>query len=85
MRRIEEIAARKGCKPSQLALAPVLAQGENIVSIPGTKRRQYLQENAAAVDIVLTPEDLQQINKVSFQGVPAGARYSEEMMNLVTR
>lgn len=54
---------RKGCKPSQLALAWVLAQGEDIVPIPGTKRRQYLQENAAAVDIVLTPEDSSKLTK----------------------
>lgn len=85
VRQIGKIAEAKGCKPSQLALAWVLAQGEDIVPIPGTKRRQYLKENAAAVDIVLTPEDLQQINKVSPQGVAAGARYSEAMMNLVRR
>jgi len=85
VRQIAEIAARKGYKPSQLALAWVLAQGEDIVPIPGTKRRQYLQENAAAVDIVLTPEDLQQINEVSPHGVAVGARYPEAMMNLVRR
>ncbi len=85
VRQIGEIAGRKGYKPSQLALAWVLAQGEDIVPIPGTKRRQYLQENAAAVDIVLTPEDLQQINEVSPHGVAAGARYPEAMMNLVRR
>ena len=85
VQRIEEIANNKGCKPSQLALAWVLAQGEDIVPIPGTKRRQYLEENAAASDIVLTPEDLQQINEISPQGVAAGGRYSEEMMNLVSR
>lgn len=85
VQRIEEIANNKGCKPSQLALAWVLAQGEDIVPIPGTKRRQYLEENAAASDIVLTPEDLQQINEISPQGIAAGGRYSEEMMNLVSR
>lgn len=85
VQRIEEIANNKGCTPSQLALAWVLAQGEDIVPIPGTKRRQYLEENAAASDIVLTPEDLQQINEISPQGVAAGGRYSEEMMNLVSR
>jgi aryl-alcohol dehydrogenase-like predicted oxidoreductase len=85
VRRIEEIAVRKGCKPSQLALAWVLAQGEEIVPIPGTKRRQYLQENAAAVDIVLTPEDLEQIDEIAPQGVAAGSRYPETMMNLVAR
>jgi aryl-alcohol dehydrogenase-like predicted oxidoreductase len=85
VRQIEEIASKKGCKPSQLALAWVLAQGEDIVPIPGTKRRQYLQENAAAVDIFLTPEDLQKINEVSPQGIAAGSRYPETMMNLVAR
>ena len=85
VRQIGKIAASKGYKPSQLALAWVLAQGEDIVPIPGTKRRQYLQENAAAVDIVLTPEDLQQINEVSPHGVAAGTRYPEAMMNLVRR
>ena len=85
VRQIEEIAKRKGYKPSQLALAWVLAQGEDIVPIPGTKRRQYLQENGAAVDIVLTPEDLQQINEVLPHGVASGARYPEAMMNLVRR
>lgn len=83
--QIEEIAQKKGCKPSQLALAWVLAQGEDIVPIPGTKRRQYLQENAAAADIVLTPEELQQIDEILPQGVAAGDRYSVEMMNLVAR
>lgn len=85
VRKIGEIAGRKGYTPSQLALAWVLAQGEDIVPIPGTKRRQYLEENAAAADIVLTPEDLQQINEVAPQGAAAGARYPEEMMNLVAR
>lgn len=83
--QIEEIAQKKGCQPSQLALAWVLAQGEDIVPIPGTKRRQYLQENAAAVDIVLTPEELQQIDEILPQGIAAGDRYSAEMMNLVAR
>lgn len=83
--KIGEIAGKKGCTPSQLALAWVLAQGEDIVPIPGTKRRQYLQENAAAADIVLTPEDLRQINEVAPQGAAAGARYPQEMMNLVAR
>jgi len=83
-RQIGKIAEAQTCKPSQVALW-VLAQGEDIVPIPGTKGRQYLQENAAAADIVLTSEDFQQINKVSPQGVAAGARYPEIMMNLVRR
>ncbi len=85
VQKIGEIAERKGYTPSQLALAWVLAQGEDIVPIPGTKRRQYLEENAAAADIVLTPEDLQQINEVAPQGAAAGARYTEEMMKSVAR
>jgi aryl-alcohol dehydrogenase-like predicted oxidoreductase len=85
VQRIEEIAQKKGCNPSQLAIAWVLAQGNDIVPIPGTKRRQYLQENAAAVDIVLTSEDLKQINEIAPQGAAAGARYPVQMMNLVAR
>src|SRR4029077_12667939 len=64
VRRVEEIAKEKGCKPSQLALAWVLAQGEDIVPIPGTKRRVYLEENIKAVEIDLTAEDLRRIEEV---------------------
>lgn len=64
----------KRFKASQLALAWVLAQGEDIVPIPGTKRRQYLQENVAALDIVLTPEVIEQINQVSPQDAATGDR-----------
>lgn len=85
VQRLEEIAQKKGCKPSQLALAWVLAQGEDIVPIPGTKRRQYLQENAAAADLVLTPQELQKIDEILPQGVAAGDRYSEQMMNLLAK
>jgi len=83
--RIEEIAAEKGCTPSQLALAWVLAQDTNIVPIPGTKRRKYLEENAAAVDVVLTEDDLRRIDEVAPQGVAAGLRYPESMMSSVNR
>lgn len=85
VQKLEEIAREKGCKPSQLALAWVLAQGEDIVPIPGTKRRQYLQENAGAADIVLTPQELQQIDEILPHGVAAGDRYSQQMMSLVAR
>lgn len=85
VRRIEEIAAQKHCRPAQLALAWVLAQGEDIVPIPGTKRRKYLEENVAALDIALTEEDLQQIDEVAPRGVAAGPRYPEAMMRLVHR
>lgn len=83
--RIEEIARQKGCKPSQLALAWVLARGRDIVPIPGTKRRAYLEENAAAADIVLTREDLARIEEVAPRGAAAGLRYPEGMMQLVNR
>lgn len=85
VRRIEAMAARKGCTPSQLALAWVLAQGNDIVPIPGTKRRRYLEENAAAADITLTPEELAEIDRVAPHGVAAGARYPEAMMRTVGR
>src|SRR5438270_2599701 len=68
VRRVEELAIEKGCKPSQLALAWVLAQGEDIVPIPGTKRRKYLEENVKAVDIQLSREDLARIDEVMPQG-----------------
>ncbi len=83
IRRIEEIAAGKRCTPSQLALAWILAQGHDIVPIPGTKRRPYLEENAAAVDIELTAEDLQRIDEVAPRGVAAGDRYPEAAMRNV--
>ncbi len=78
--RVEEIAKEKGCKPSQLALAWILAQREDIVPIPGTKRRQYLEENAVAPDVELTADDLRRIDEVIPHGAAAGLRYPEEMM-----
>ena len=83
--RVEEIAREKNCKPSQLALAWVLAQGDDIVPIPGTKRRKYLEENAAAFDVHLTAEDLRRINEVFPPEAAAGSRYPEHMMALVGR
>ena len=76
--KVEEIAADKGITPAQLALAWVLAQGEDMVPIPGTKRRTYLEQNAAAVDVELTEDDLARIDAE----VPAaaGARYDEAGM-----
>ncbi len=85
MRRIEAIAAEKRCRPSQLALAWVLAQGEDIVPIFGTKRRAYLEENLAALNVELTARDLKRISEVAPHGVAAGARFSEAMMGLVNR
>lgn len=83
--RIEEIAVEKKCRPSQLALAWVLAQGEDIVPIPGTKRRKYLEENVGALQITLTPADLKRIDEVAPRGSTAGARYPEAMMGAVNR
>src|SRR5450755_4397880 len=78
--RIEDIAKEKGCKASQLALAWVLAQGEDIVPIPGTKQRKYLEENAGALAVQLTAEDLRRIDEVFPAGVASGTRYPEQMM-----
>lgn len=81
--RLERLAARKGCKPSQLALAWLLAQGPDIVPIPGTKRRSYLEENAAALDVELTADDLRELDTAFPRGAASGARYSEASMKLV--
>jgi len=83
VRRVEEIAKEKNCTASQLALAWVMAQGDDIVPIPGTKRRKYLEENAAAGTVQLTKEDLRRIAEVAPHGVAAGERYPEHMMDLV--
>jgi len=85
VRQVEEIAKEKGVKPSQLALAWVLAQGEDIVPIPGTKRRTYLEENVAALDLRLTAEDLRRIEEIFPQGAASGQRYPEHMMAIVNR
>jgi len=75
VRRIEEIARTKGVTPAQLAIAWVLAQGGDIVPIPGSKSIGHLEENIAAADIELTPDDLARINEVAPKGVAAGDRY----------
>jgi aryl-alcohol dehydrogenase-like predicted oxidoreductase len=85
VRRVEEIAKEKGCKPSQLALAWVMAQDKNIVPIPGTKRRKYLEENIAAIDVKLTMKDLRRTDQIFPTGAAAGLRYPEHMMNSVNR
>ncbi len=85
VRRIGEIAAEKGCTPSQLALAWVLAQGEDIIPIPGTKRRTYLEENLGSLQVQLTPADLARIDAVAPRGVAAGDRYPAAMMASVNR
>jgi len=83
--RLESIARQKGCTPAQLALAWVLAQGDNIVPIPGTKKRKYLRENVAALDLELSRDELNEIDEVIPQGAAAGNRYPEAMMRAVGR
>ena len=85
VKRVEEIAREKRCTPAQLALAWVLAQGDDIVPIPGTKRRKYLQENVGAIHVVLTSEDLARIDEVAPKDAFAGSRYPEAMMKLLSR
>jgi aryl-alcohol dehydrogenase-like predicted oxidoreductase len=79
------LAARKNTTPTQLALAWVLAQGENIIPIPGTKRRKYLDENAAAVDVILSPEDLEEIEGLLKKYPNIGPRYTEQEFKLVNK
>ena len=83
VKRVEEIGKEKGCKPSQLALAWVLAQGNDMVPIPGTKRRKYLEENVGALSVKLTKEDLRRIDEVFPPEAAAGQRYPEHMLALV--
>ena len=80
VRRVESLAARKNCKPSQLLLAWVLAQGEDIVPIPGTKRVSYLEENLASLQLRLSAEELAQIDAALPAGVASGERYPELAM-----
>jgi aryl-alcohol dehydrogenase-like predicted oxidoreductase len=79
------MAREKRCTPAQLALAWVLARGDNIVPIPGTKRRKYLQENVGAVEVRLTDEDLERIDEIAPKDAFAGSRYPEAMMKLLNR
>ena len=81
--RVELLAREKRCTPSQLALAWLLAQGNDILPIPGTKRRKYLEENLGALDVQLTPADLKGIEEIAPKGVASGLRYPEAVMNLV--
>lgn len=83
VKKVEEMARQRNCQPSQLALAWVLAQGEDIVPIPGTKRTKYLEENLRALDVKLTCDDLLEIEKVFPEGAAAGERYTEQMMQLI--
>jgi aryl-alcohol dehydrogenase-like predicted oxidoreductase len=81
--RVKEIAATKQVTPAQLALAWLLAQGEGIVPIPGTKRRKNLEENVAATGMVLRREDLQRIEEAAPKGAASGERYED--MSVVNR
>jgi aryl-alcohol dehydrogenase-like predicted oxidoreductase len=82
---IRAIAADKGCTPAQLALAWVLAQGEDIAPIPGTKRRKYLEENLGALNVSLTADDLARINAAVPSGAAAGTRYAAPQMQALNR
>ncbi|MCB2410919.1 aldo/keto reductase [Hymenobacter lucidus] len=81
--RIKDLAAQKDCTASQLALAWVLAQGEDIVPIPGTKRVSYLEENLGALQVQLSPDELAQLDDIAPKGAAAGLRYPEQMMRSV--
>lgn len=83
--KIKALAAQKGCTPSQLAIAWVLAQGEDIITIPGTKRIKYLEENVASEKVTLTEDDLQSINAIMPAGIASGTRYPEKFMSTLNR
>jgi aryl-alcohol dehydrogenase-like predicted oxidoreductase len=83
--RVNEIARERGATPAQLALAWVMAQGEDVVPIPGTKRLTYLEQNIAAADLELTPEDLARLDEAAPPGVAAGSRYPEWAMQALNR
>jgi aryl-alcohol dehydrogenase-like predicted oxidoreductase len=80
---ITTLASAKGCTPAQLALAWLLAQGDDIVPIPGTKRVSYLEQNLAALDVSLSADDLRRIDEIAPKGVAAGTRYPEQGMRAV--
>jgi aryl-alcohol dehydrogenase-like predicted oxidoreductase len=81
--RVEQLTKEKHCTPGQLALAWLLTQSDDIIPIPGTKRRKYLEENVAALNVKLSADDLRRIDEVAPHGAAAGQRYPEHMMNLV--
>jgi aryl-alcohol dehydrogenase-like predicted oxidoreductase len=83
--RVGELAREKKCTSSQLALAWVLAQGKDIVPIPGTKRRKYLQENVGALSVKLTPGDLRRLEEAAPRGAAAGDRYAPQSMRAINR
>ena len=81
--RLERMAREKGCTPAQLALAWLLAQGDDIVPIPGSRQRARVEENAGAAALTLTPDDLNALNAIAPRGVAAGSRYPEPAMRLL--
>jgi len=85
VKKIEQLAAKKNCTASQLALAWVLAQGDYIFPIPGTKRRKYLEENIGALNVQFSDEELKEIDKIAPKNIAAGLRYPENFMGSVNR
>ena len=85
LRHIEQLARQKHCTPAQLALAWLLARGRDIVPIPGTKRREFLEENVGALEVQLSAEDLARIDAIAPRGVASGLRYAEGGMRTVNR
>jgi aryl-alcohol dehydrogenase-like predicted oxidoreductase len=83
--KVRAMAIEKGCTPSQLAIAWVLAQGQDIITIPGTKRVKYLEENLASEKVNLTSEDIESINQIMPAGIVSGARYPERFMSALNR
>jgi aryl-alcohol dehydrogenase-like predicted oxidoreductase len=82
---VQQLATQKGVTPAQLALAWVLARGDDIVPIPGTKRRKYLEDNLGAEAVTLTADELARIDAIAPKGVAAGERYPSAMMGSVNR
>jgi aryl-alcohol dehydrogenase-like predicted oxidoreductase len=85
VKRVEAIAARRACTPAQLALAWLLAQGDDMVPIPGSTHRSRLEENVKAIDVQLTPDDLAELQRAAPKGVAAGDRYPAQAMAALNR
>ena len=83
--KVEDLATQKNCTPSQLAIAWVLAQGDYIFPIPGTKRIKYLEENAAALNVSLSEDDLNEIDTLFPKDAAAGQRYPPQMMEFLNK
>ena len=82
---VQELARRKGATPAQVALAWLLHKGEDIVPIPGTKRRRYLEENVGGASLALAPAEVAQLDRALSPEVVAGPRYNERMMTFIDR